>query len=52
LRDRAAEGASPAETLSLLATSAGLAEPGEVITASALVPRFDPDRLPRSPWRI
>ena len=52
LRERATVGASPAQTLSLLATSAGLAELGEAVTARELVPRFDPDRLPRSPWRI
>ena len=52
LRARAAAGASAAHTLSLLAASAGLAEPGETVTARQLVPRFDPDRLPRSPWRI
>ena len=51
LRERAAAGATPAQTLSLLAASAGLAEPARS-SRPALVPRFDPDRLPRSPWRI
>jgi glutamyl-tRNA synthetase len=45
-------GATPAQTLSLLAASVVLADPGEIVTARQLVSRFDPDRLPRSPWRI
>jgi glutamyl-tRNA synthetase len=28
----------------------GLAEPGETVSPSQLVERFDPDRLPREPW--
>jgi glutamyl-tRNA synthetase len=52
LRERTAVGATPAQTLSLLAASVVLADPGEIVTARQLVSRFDPDRLPRSPWRI
>jgi len=32
-----------------LATSIGLAEPGEVPTMAQLLERFDPVRLPREP---
>ena len=52
LADRAALGQGAADVRGELAASVGLAEPGEVVTARALVSRFDPDRLPRSPWRI
>jgi glutamyl-tRNA synthetase len=36
--------------LGLLASSLGLAEPGERITPARLLDRFDPGRLPREPW--
>jgi glutamyl-tRNA synthetase len=52
LRERTAAGETSTQTLSLLAASAGLADPGETVTTRQLVSRFDPDRLPRSPWRI
>ena len=42
LADRRALGESDAEVLSWLASSAGLAEPGERVGAPALVERFDP----------
>jgi glutamyl-tRNA synthetase len=41
---------TPAEVLSLLAGSLDLAEPGEIVTPGQLVARFDPDRLPATPW--
>jgi glutamyl-tRNA synthetase len=41
---------SPAEVLALLARSLELAASGEAVTASQLVDRFDPDRVPRAPW--
>ena len=50
LADRAALGESPADVLSTLAVSLGLAEAGEAVTAEALLPRFDPSSLPRDPW--
>jgi glutamyl-tRNA synthetase len=42
----------PAErVVALLAQSLGLAEPNEPVgTAADLVGRFDPARLPRTPW--
>lgn len=46
LADRAAAGETPAQTLSLLAASVGLCEPGEPTEAATLLERFDPDRLP------
>jgi glutamyl-tRNA synthetase len=52
LRDLAGQGSSPTEVLSLLAGSVNLARPGETIDAGQLVDRFDPDLLPRSPWRM
>jgi len=50
LADRAAAGESPAQVLSFLAASLGLAEPGEPVTPAQLVPRFRPDALPREPF--
>src|SRR5690606_25510616 len=47
LADLAAGGRSPEEVRSLLATSLGLAAPGEPVAMPALVERFDPARLPR-----
>jgi glutamyl-tRNA synthetase len=52
LRDLAGQGSSPTEVLSLLAGSVNLARPGETIDPGQLVDRFDPDLLPRSPWRM
>lgn len=40
---------SPAEVLTLLAASLGLASPGERVTVTQLLERFAPDRLPRQP---
>lgn len=50
LDEQRAAGRSPEEVLSMLATSVGLARPGEPVTARQLVDRFDPDTLPREPW--
>jgi glutamyl-tRNA synthetase len=52
LDDRVARGETPAGVLAELATSLDLAEPGEPVTLDALVARFDPDRVPRHPWRL
>ena len=49
LADRRALGESHADVLGWLASSAGLAEPGEPVTAEALLERFDPGRLGREP---
>ena len=50
LADLAAHGVDPARVLGRLAASLGLADEGEPVTAERLVERFDPDRLPRTPW--
>ena len=52
LSDLAARGVTPAEVLTRLAVSLGLAEPGEALSAAALVERFDLERIPRDPWRL
>jgi glutamyl-tRNA synthetase len=49
LADRRALGDSDADVRSWLASSAGLAEPGEAVEPAELVERFDPGRLSRSP---
>lgn len=49
LADRAESGESPGEILGWMARSLNLAEPGERVTAEALIPRFDPGRLPAEP---
>ena len=50
LGDRVALGESPADVLSMLAASLGLAEAGEVVTPDTLLARFEPSSLPREPW--
>lgn len=50
LADLAALGASPGEVRGMLATSLDLAAPGEQITMPQLIRRFDPTRLPSTPW--
>ncbi len=52
LPDREALGESPLDVRSILARSVGLAEPGERPSLDELIARFDPDRLPRTPWRL
>jgi glutamyl-tRNA synthetase len=49
LADRASRGESPADVVAWMATSVGLAEPGERVSAPDLVERFDPDRISRAP---
>lgn len=51
LRALAAAGIGIDEVRSLLAASLGWCEPGEPVSMADLVARFDPDRLPRQPWR-
>jgi len=45
-------GAAPAQVIGRLAETLGLAAPGEAIAADALIGRFDPARLPRTPTVI
>lgn len=52
LADRQALGQSAASVVSMLATSLGLAAPGEPVTPAALVDRFDPARLARQRWVV
>ncbi|MBN9608880.1 MAG: tRNA glutamyl-Q(34) synthetase GluQRS [Actinobacteria bacterium] len=52
LADLAPTGMTPARVLCLLAVSLHMAEPGEHVTAEALLARFDPDALPREPWVV
>ena len=48
--DRAALGETVDDVRAMLAASLGLSEPGEPVTMNDLVVRFEPDRLPRTPW--
>ncbi|SLC09415.1 Uncharacterised protein [Mycobacteroides abscessus subsp. abscessus] len=34
----------------MIASSIGLAEPGEVVTPPQLADRFDSRKIPRTPW--
>jgi len=52
LEDQARAGRRPGVVLSLLAESLGLAEAGEPVDLSALLARFDPDRLPHDAWLL
>ena len=52
LDDRRALGQEPGEVLRMLAASLGLCAPGEGVTATDLIARFDPARLPREPWQL
>jgi glutamyl-tRNA synthetase len=50
LADRLRAGDTAAGVRSLLATSLGLAAPGEPVGPDDLIARFDPAALPREPW--
>jgi glutamyl-tRNA synthetase len=52
LPDLAALGMEPRAVLGLIAESLELASPGEEVSAEVLLERFDPERLPRSPWVV
>ena len=52
LTDLAPLGWAPNRVLGLLATSLGLAEPGEPVVMAGLLARFEPIRLPRDPWIV
>jgi glutamyl-tRNA synthetase len=49
LADRGALGDTPADAVAWMASSLGLAVPGERLTAHELAARFDPAALPREP---
>jgi glutamyl-tRNA synthetase len=50
LADLAGHGWAPGRVLTLIASSLGLAEPGDTTTPERLLARFDPAALPRAPW--
>jgi glutamyl-tRNA synthetase len=52
LPDLAALGMQPRAVLGLIAESLELASPGEDVSPELLLERFDPERLPRSPWVV
>ena len=53
LADLRARGVDPPQVLGAMAASLGLAEPGvRVQVVADLLDRFDPDKLPRDPWRF
>ena len=52
LPELAAEGLGADSVLGLIAESLLLAAPGEFVTLDVLLERFDPDRLPRTPWVV
>lgn len=52
LADLAPLGWTSPRVLGLLASSLGLAEPGEPVITATLLDRFDPGRLPREPWIV
>ncbi len=52
LADLVTHGWTPQHVLALIASSLGLAEPGDGVTPEGLLERFDPTMLPRTPWVI
>jgi glutamyl-tRNA synthetase len=52
MADLAADGIGPGAVLGRLAGSLGLASPGEPVTLTRLVDRFDPAALPKEPWTV
>jgi glutamyl-tRNA synthetase len=52
LADLAGRGVATSAVVGALATSLGLAEPGESVAAAELVSRFAPHRLAREPWTV
>jgi glutamyl-tRNA synthetase len=52
LADLGDRGMAAAQVRSRLAASLGLCAPGEPVTPTQLLERFDPTALPREPWRI
>jgi glutamyl-tRNA synthetase len=52
LADLSALGVSSHQVLQTLAGSLGLARPNEPVTTQLLLARFDPARIPRTPWLV
>ena len=52
LSELARIGISPAQVLGRLAESLGLADVDERLTPAALLSRFDPAKLPTTPWVV
>ncbi len=52
LPDLAELGIGPDRVLSIIASSSGLAAPGEPVTVGLLAERFDPAALPLDPWVV
>lgn len=52
LADLAEHGITAADVLSRIATSLGMATPGERVDIGTLATRFDPGTLPREPWIV
>ncbi|NMM83741.1 tRNA glutamyl-Q(34) synthetase GluQRS [Rhodococcus sp. SRB_17] len=52
LSDQRALGRSSDEVLTMIASSVGLAEPGELITPMQLAERFDAQKIPHEPWIV
>ena len=50
LQDLSGRGVNPGVVRSWIANSLGLAAPGEAITAGEMLQRFDPTRIPHTPW--
>lgn len=50
LEDLVAAGTDAGAVRTLLAVSLGLADPGEAVSPAELLARFDPHRLPTTPW--
>jgi glutamyl-tRNA synthetase len=50
LGDRLAAGQSAQQLVGMLAASVGLAAQGEELDARGVLERFEPDRLPTTPW--
>ncbi|MBL3700221.1 tRNA glutamyl-Q(34) synthetase GluQRS [Leucobacter luti] len=50
LSDLAADGIDAEAARAILARSLGLAAPGELVTLTQMLDRFDPALLPREPW--
>lgn len=52
LADLAARGVSAGDVCARLAASIGIATEGRSVLAVDLLDRFDPDRIPRTPWQL
>jgi len=50
LADQLEAGRSAEQVLTMIASSIGLAERGEVVTPPQLADRFDSRTIPRTPW--